>query len=153
MAVTIAISCNSENSQNGSTTELSISQKNEIEFELKGLLERDTEDSFLIIIEQNSDNFVQFVMNSGALEFDLPASQLDDDQLLRAQEILGEYNITMELEKMYDDVDTDRVVGEFRVFHKAIPNNKIDLSLEITEKLITQVFQPNEDVQLKITKN
>ena len=144
------ISINEE--KNNEFMKLPTRQKEEIRIALKALLKRDDFDAFIIIREQNTNKFIQFAINEGSLLFDFPSNQLNDNQLNIAKKILSPYQILFEVQKAYDPDDNTKVVGEFGGFSKKI-NNDFDQAIEIIEKIITQVFDVNGEINLIIDEN
>lgn len=131
---------------------LSSGQKIKIRNSLQDLIKRDNSDAFVIITETTTDRFLQFAINNNQLLFDLPSGQLTPGELSKTKTILKEFNIPYTIQKAYDPNDATKVIGEFGGFSKEIGDD-IDLALNITEKLITKVFNTKNKIAIKIDEN
>lgn len=132
-----------------------LSQKNidKIGNALKDLKTRQNEDAFLIIEESKSQKFVQFAGSTEEpLIFDLPAQGLTEDELERAKAVLGEYDVEMEGTPMYEDETMQKVVDTQYGFSAVLGDN-LNLAVELAVRILTEVYQFDEDVKLLLEEN
>lgn len=132
-----------------------LSQKNidKIGNALKDLKTRQNEDAFLIIEESKSQKFVQFAGSTEEpLMFDLPAQGLTEDELERAKAVLGEYDVEMEGTPMYEDETMQKVVDTQYGFSAVLGDN-LNLAVELAVRILTEVYQFDEDVKLLLEEN
>lgn len=144
---------------------LSTAQETAIRNALNTLLKNDSMDAFLVITEQHSGKFIQFEMGNEHLILDLPTQQFNKTQKLKAQEILSSYTIPdeKEEEEEVDEVDTaeddETVIDNDAIAKESIAgfNQKIssdlDIVMEIINKVIDQVFELKDAIELELEEN
>lgn len=118
---------------------------------LINLLQEEDPYAFVIIEEPKSKHFVQFARaKENDLLFDLPTQQMSEDEFKKATELLANYGIEPKTIKMYSDQSLSEVKGEVTVFSNSIHQN-IDLAIELTEQVLSNVFGISMDTPLEIT--
>ncbi|WP_298902208.1 hypothetical protein [uncultured Psychroserpens sp.] len=121
-----------------------------IRAELVKMMEKKGPYTFVIFEEPNSGKFVQFAGNKNEeLLFDLPSDQLSKTQLENAKNILKTYDIIHETSPTYTDETETAENGSLSTFSKRI-NNDIDLAIELTSRVMIDVFGFDEHVKLSI---
>lgn len=121
-----------------------------IRTELLSMMKKEGPYTFLIFEEPKSGKFVQFAGNQNEeLLFDLPSDQLSKDELQKASKILKGYDIKHETSPTYTDETETVENGTLSAFSKRI-NNDIDLAVELTSRVMIDVFGFDEKVTLKI---
>ena len=132
-----------------------ISQKNinKIGTALTDLKQRVNDDAFIIIEEPSSQKFVQFAGSvNEPLIFDLPAQGLTEEELDRARVVLGEYEIEMEGNPMYEDESMQKVVDTQYGF-SAIIGDDIDLGVELAVRVLSEIYGFDEAVNFILVEN
>ena len=106
--------------------------------------------SFVIFEEPISGKYVQFAGNKNEdLLFDLPSDQLSKEEFDKAKAILATYDITHEISPTYTDATETVEAGTLAVFSKHIDND-IDLAVELTSRIMVDVFGFDTTVELTI---
>lgn len=119
------------------TKGMTMKQKEEIKTALATLSANKNPDSFVIVTEESVKQFVQFLPSGSGFLFDFPSEQLKADQIESAKKVLAPYNITL----------NDTYGG----FSGMVSNS--DTVVEITEKVITEVFGVSGEIDIKIEEN
>lgn len=116
---------------------LTVDQKKEIKTALTSLASRRSDESFVIVTEQSVNKFVQFLPAGSSFLFDFPSVQLNADQITKAKKVLQAYKITF----------NDKYGGFSGMVSDA------DTVVEITEKVMIEVFLVSGDINIKIEEN
>jgi hypothetical protein len=131
---------------------MNVELKNKIKISLEKLLQRENEDSFVIIEDVKTGKFVQFAGGKyEELLFDIPQQILSKEEKERADKILNDHNIFYESHPVYDDNNSELEVGKQYGFSKKL-NNDINLAVELVEKVMKKVYLI-ENVSIEFTEN
>jgi hypothetical protein len=114
---------------------LTTKQKEEIKKALTFLSTRKNDNPVVIVTEKSGNQFVQFLPRGSGFLFDFPSEQLNANQIETAKKVLAPYKITF----------YDTYIG---LFSGVVSNS--DTVVEITEKMITEVFGVSGDIDIKI---
>lgn len=140
----------SQSEKTRETKEITQLKDERIRTELVKMMNKKGPYTFVIFEEVKSGKFVQFAGNKNEeLLFDFPSQQLSKDQFQRAEALLNNYAIKHETSPTYTDETETTVNGTFSTFSKRI-NNDIDLAVELTSKIMIDVFGFDENVKFKI---
>ena len=144
--------CNGIN--DSSSTDKTILLKDpRIALELEQMIKSEDPYAFVTFEVAGTGKFVQFSSNKHAdLAFDLPSKQLTPEELQKATSVLETYDIFHETSVMYEDETETEVVGEMDLFNKDIDRD-VSLAIELTSRIILEVFGEDENVKLVITTN
>jgi len=133
--------------QNKGTALLS---EGKIRSELTKMMDKEGPYTFVIIEEPESGKFVQFAGNKNEeLLFDFPSEQLSKKEFELASKILLNYDIHHETSPTYTDESETTQNGTLSTFSKRIKND-VDLAVELTSKIMIDVFEFDENITLKI---
>ena len=125
-------------------------QDERIRAELVKLMEKEGPYTFVVFEEPSTGKFVQFAGSKNEeLLFDLPSDQLSKEEFDRAKAILATYDITHEISPTYTDATETVEAGTLAVFSTHI-NNDIDLAVELTSRIMMDVFGFDATVELTI---
>lgn len=162
IAFIIIASCNSISNSNAPQSlpvsetkhkimKLSSKQKKEITIALQKLLKRTNSDAFVIINEQITENYVQFVVNGGQLLFDVPTIQFNDQQIIKAKQVLSVYDVQLD-DLAAPNPNEQKITRKFSVFNKNLGTD-ITTAIQMSEKMIVEVFNVTQKINLKIDEN
>lgn len=146
----MTLSCNQQQQHSRVTIGTSELKDPAIRTAIEEMMQKEGPYTFVIFEEPNSGKFVQFAGNKKEeLMFDLPSDQMSPPQLEKAKKILAGYGIYHETSPTYSDETETKVVGEMNLFSKRL-NNDIDLAVELTSRIMIDVYGFDENTQLKI---
>lgn len=126
--------------------------KNKIKISLEKLLQRENEDSFVIIEDVKTGKFVQFAGGKyEELLFDIPQQILSKEEKERADTVLNNHSIFYESHPVYDENNSELEIGKEYGFSKKL-NNDIDLAVELVEKVMEEVYMIG-NISIEFTEN
>jgi hypothetical protein len=108
---------------------------------------------FVTIEVKGTEKFVQFAgcISTGLL-FDLPTNQLNEAELEKAIAVLKPYGIEHETRVTYKDESKTEIRRQLSLFSKNLKGD-VNLAVELTSRVIIDVFGENEDATLIIKGN
>jgi hypothetical protein len=108
---------------------------------------------FVIVEVKGTEKFVQFVgCKSAGLMFDLPTGQLSEAELEKAIAVLKPYGIELETRVTYKGESKTEIKRQLSLFSKNIKDD-INLAVELTSRIIINVFGEDENTEILITTN
>ena len=124
--------------------------KKRIESAIRLILENAGEGWFIILEEPTDEKFVQFAYDEDTgLIFDLPFQALDEDELARARQVLGEAGVGDEVAGIFDSPDGEQI-GEQRSFNTMIGSD-VARAVELVHKVFTYVYGFDDRTRFDVT--
>jgi hypothetical protein len=124
--------------------------KKRVESAIRLILENIGEGWFIILEEPETEKFVQFAYDEGSgLVFDLPFQALDEDELARARQVLGEVGVGDEVASIFDSPDGE-AVGEQRSFNSMVGKD-VDRAVDLVYRVFTYVYGFDDKTRFNVT--
>ena len=124
--------------------------KKRIESAIRLTLDNVGEGWFIIIEEPTDEKFVQFAYDEDTgLIFDLPFQALDEDELARARQVLGEAGVGDETASVFDAPDGTKI-GEQRSFNAMIGRD-VERAVDLVHRVFTYVYGFDDKTRFNIT--
>ena len=124
--------------------------KKRIESAIRLTLDNVGEGWFIIIEEPTDEKFVQFAYDEDTgLIFDLPFQALDEDELARARQVLGEAGVGDETASVFDAPDGTKI-GEQRSFNAMIERD-VERAVDLVHRVFTYVYGFDDKTRFNIT--
>ncbi|OGK06170.1 MAG: hypothetical protein A2W80_13805 [Candidatus Riflebacteria bacterium GWC2_50_8] len=124
--------------------------KKRVESAIRLILENIGEGWFIILEEPDTEKFVQFAYDEDTgLIFDLPFQALDEDELVRARQVLGEVGVGDEVASIFDSPDGE-AVGEQRSFNSMVGSD-VDQAVDLVHRVFTYVYGFDDKTRFNVT--
>ncbi|MBU1106742.1 MAG: hypothetical protein KKB51_08765 [Candidatus Riflebacteria bacterium] len=124
--------------------------KKRIESAIRTVLDNLGEGWFIILEEPTDEKFVQFAYDEDTgLIFDLPFQALDEDELARARQVLGEVGVGDETASVFDAPDGEKV-GEQRSFNTLVGRD-VDRAVDLVHRVFTYVYGFDDTTRFNVT--
>lgn len=124
--------------------------KKRIESAIRLILENIGEGWFIILEEPDTEKFVQFAYDEDTgLIFDLPFQALDEDELVRARQVLGEVGVGDEVASIFDSPDGE-AVGEQRSFNSMVGSD-VEQAVDLVHRVFTYVYGFDDKTRFNVT--
>lgn len=126
--------------------------KKRIESAVRLVLENLGEGWFIIFEEPTAEKFVQFAYDEDTgLIFDLPFQALDEDELGRARQVLGEAGIGDEIAEIFDAPSGEKR-GEQQSFN-AMVGRDVEQAIDLVHRVFTYVYGFDDKTKFNVTIN
>lgn len=124
--------------------------KKRVESAIRLILENIGEGWFIILEEPDTEKFVQFAYDEDTgLIFDLPFQALDEDELVRARQVLGEVGVGDEVASIFDSPDGE-AVGEQRSFNSMVGSD-VEQAVDLVHRVFTYVYGFDDKTRFNVT--
>jgi len=124
--------------------------KKRVESAIRLILENIGEGWFIILNTFFTEKFVQFAYDEDTgLIFDLPFQALDEDELVRARQVLGEVGVGDEVASIFDSPDGE-AVGEQRSFNSMVGSD-VDQAVDLVHRVFTYVYGFDDKTRFNVT--
>lgn len=131
---------------------MNIELKAKIKLSLEKLLQRENEDSFVIIEDVKTGKFVQFAGGKyEELLIDIPQQVLSKQEKERADLLLNPHDIFYAYEIIYDENNPELETRKEYGYSKGLDNN-VELAVELVEQIMEQVYLI-ENISINFTEN
>ncbi|EKD84417.1 MAG: hypothetical protein ACD_39C00061G0001 [uncultured bacterium] len=124
--------------------------KKRVESAIRLILENIGEGWFIILEEPDTEKFVQFAYDEDTgLIFDLPFQALDEDELVRARQVLGEAGVGDEVASIFDSPDGE-AIGEQRSFNSMVGSD-VEQAVDLVHRVFTYVYGFDDKTRFNVT--